>query len=141
MASPLQTLKGNIKYAGEKLPYGIGDNAKFNFTIAGFRLYPTSMSVSNGGEMKEVKGPIGQAISLIVTEQNYTLQGEGYLTSADGSMDFSSINKGDPVTLPSGLNIRIPDTNTLRLEEISGNFSNEDVAKVSFTIKTYPAIP
>ena len=142
MASALQPLKGNIKYAGEKLPYGIGDNAKFNFLIAGrFKLYPTSLSVSNGGEMKEIKGPIGQAISLIVTEQNYTLQGDGYLASADGSMDFSNINKGDPISLPSGLNITIPDTNTLRLEEISGNFANEDVAKVSFTIKTYPAIP
>ena len=140
MASPLNTLKGKLKYAGEKLPYGIGTDAKTSFTVAGFKLYPTSLSVSNGGEMKEIKGPIGQVISLIVTEQNYELSGEGYLTSADGNMNFSSINKGDPVTMPTGLPITIPDSTTLRLESISGNFANEDVAKVSFTLKTYPAI-
>lgn len=141
MASALQPLKGKMKYAGKKLPYGIGDTADFAFTVAGFKLYPISLAVNNGGELKEIKGAIGEAISLISANPNYSLQGEGYLESPTGAMDFSSINKGDPVTMPQGLSITIPDANTLRIEDISGNLANEDVAKVSFTLKTYPAIP
>lgn len=148
MAAPaLETLVGEIKYAGEKVSYGIGSDAKGKITVGSgdttFNIYPTSISAQPEAEMKEIKGPTGQTISLIVPVQSWTLSGDGYISMADaeGGIDLSKIQKGDPANLGTlGEILSIPDADTARVESISVQFANEDVTKLSFSFKTYPQI-
>lgn len=148
MAAPaLETLVGDIKYTGEKVSYGIGGDPKFKVVVGSgsktFNIFPTSISAQPEAEMKEIKGPTGQTISLIVPVQSWTISGDGYLSMADAEagIDLSAIQKGDPANLGTLSDvISIPDADTARVESISVQFANEDVTKLSFTFKTYPQI-
>ena len=115
---------------GENLAYGISDNAKQTISVGGVTIYPTSVSVSKEGEVKEYRGPAGTGISLVIPE--------GLVPKSSGT-NLTSIKKGDVCTI-TGLSISLANGGTYRLESFSIQWSNEDAAKVSATIKQYPDI-
>lgn len=124
---------------GEELAYGISSEPKQQITVAGISIFPTRVSVAKDGEVKEYKGPAGTVISIVIPQQFDTLSVEGYLPAAQKSA-ASDVKKGDVCDI-SGLDIDYSSDGSLRLESWSVNWSNEDVAQVSCTIKQYPDIP
>ena len=123
---------------GEQLAYGISENAKKTITIAGVTIFPTKISVSKEGEIKEYKGPAGTVISLVIPNQFDQLSVEGFLPASQKGA-AADIKKGDVCEL-GGLDIDYDTTGSLRLDSWSVNWSNEDVASISCTIKQYPDI-
>ena len=95
-------------------------------------------SVSKEGEIKEYKGPAGTVISLVIPNQFDQLSVEGFLPAPQKGA-AADIKKGDVCDL-SGLDIDYDTTGSLRLDSWSVNWSNEDVASISCTIKQYPDI-
>ena len=138
----MNTLPGGQYYAGYALPYGIGTDAKGTLTVGSTVILPTSLSANVDGEVKEYKGPTGQVITLIVPRQFVTISGDGWIVGANAAL--SAVKKGEGVTITGGaldaLGLSEEALGKLRLETISAQFANEDVAKVSFTIKEYPEI-
>lgn len=141
----MKTLPGGVHYAGKAIPYGIGSDADGTVTVGGIEIIPTSLTASPDGELKEIKGPTGRPISIIVPLQFVTISGSGYVASADGDVNVTSIQKGESVTITgealSSLNLTETQKTHLRLESISVKYENENAAAVDFTIKEYPDIP
>ena len=129
-----------MKQYGVELAYGVTGpgKEKQTITVAGIPIYPTSISVSKEGEVKEYRGPAGTVIALVIPEQFDQLSVEGYLP-ADKRQAAADIQKGDVCDI-SGLDVDYSTAGSLRLESWTVNWSNEDVAKVSCTIKQYPDI-
>ena len=127
-----------VQQYGEGLAYGISSEAKKTITIAGVHIFPTRISVSKEGEVKQYKGPAGTVISLVIPEQFDQLSIEGYLPIAQKDA-AANIKKGDECDL-SGLDVDYDTAGSLRLDTWSVNWSNEDVASVSCTIRQYPTI-
>jgi hypothetical protein len=123
---------------GEELAYGISSNDKQQITVAGVPIFPTRVSISKEGEVKQYKGPAGTVISLVIPEQFDQLSVEGYIPAA-AKTAAADIKKGDVCDI-SGLDVDYSKEGSLRLESWSVNWSNEDVAQVSCTIRQYPSI-
>lgn len=138
----MKPLDGGGYYAGYALPYGIGTEATGTLTVGDSVILPTSLNANVDGEVKEYKGPTGQVITLIVPRQFVTISGDGWIVGSTAAL--SAVQKGASVTISgdalSKLGLSQSALGKLRLETLSAQFSNEDVAKVSFTIKEYPEI-
>ena len=127
-----------VKQYGEELAYGISSDAKKKISVGGIDIYPTSISVSKEGEVKEYRGPAGTVISLVIPEQFDQLSVEGLVPNSSAT-NLKKIKKGDVCTV-TGLSVSLATEGSFRLESFSTQWSNEDVAKVSATIKQYPDI-
>lgn len=123
---------------GEELAYGVSSDDKQQITVAGVPIFPTRVTVSKEGEVKEYKGPAGTVISIVIPQQFDQLAVEGYLPASAKSA-AADIKKGDVCSI-DGLDVDYSTEGSLRLESWSVNWSNEDVAQVSCTIKQYPSI-
>lgn len=117
------------------LEYGIGSASTITSIGTGTKVYLQSVTVSQEGESKSYKDNVGQTVALVIPEQYQTLQCEGLLIKGQSNSVFPK--KGDEVQ-------NIPDTPglitsnvTFRLETFSTSWSNEDVTKVSMTIRGY----
>ena len=122
--------------ADELLAYGIGD-IRQAVSVGGRQVYLQSVSISEEGDVKTYKDNIGQTVALIIPEQYQQLQCDGLLVKNAGA---EPPRKGDEVKdldklgiegLKTGGNIKF------RLESFSVSWSNEDVAKVSMTVRSY----
>ena len=123
-----------IQHAKEELlAYGIGEDTQ-TVTVGGRSVYLQSVSLSEEGDVKTYKDNVGQTVALVVPEQYQQLQCDGLLVKKPGA---NPPKKGDEVTdLPDmeGLN---KEGIHFRLESFSVSWSNEDVAKVSMTVRGY----
>lgn len=136
-----------ILYAGVKMPYGIGKDGQGKFTINGTNVYPRSLKANPDAELKEIKGPTGQPISIISPSQTFNISGDGYIEmpSGDVAVDMSKIEKGASVTVDAAILEMLglsgsSDNDKFRVDSFDVNFANEDVASVSFSFKQYPLI-
>lgn len=128
-----------VKKVGEELAYGISSDPKQKIKIGSIYIYPTSVGVSKEGEVKEYRGPAGTIIALVIPEQFDQLSIEGYVPE-EYKGGVSELKKGDVCNL-TGLTVDYSTEGSLRLEAFSVSWSNEDVAKISCTVKQYPDIP
>ena len=130
----------SVKKFGVEFAYGINENdPKATISVSGVTIYPTSVSVSKEGEVKQYRGAAGTVIGLVVPDQFDQLSVEGYLP-ADQRSAAADIKKGDVCQI-DGLDVDIDKNGSMRLDSWSVSWSNEDVARVSCTIKQYPDIP
>jgi len=138
----MKQLASGVYYAGYAMPYGIGNNPTGQFTVGGISIFPKSLKANPDAEMKEIKGPTGQMISIVVPVQNYVISGDGYVSTASGNVDLSAIKKGESVTVDQQILQMLGLTGhaKFRVESFDVNFQNEDVASVSYSFKEYPLI-
>lgn len=124
-----------IQYATKLLAYGIGDTVT-ETTIGSAKCYLQSISVSAEGDTKTYKDNTGQTAALVIPETWQVLQCEGLMIkgSAGGQMP----KKGDEVTnipvvdgMITGSGVR------WRIESFSEQWSNEDVTKISMSVRSY----
>lgn len=121
--------------------YGITESKSDTLTIGSgataVTLIPTSLSVSPEAELKEIKGPTGVTIAVVCPEQTFTASGSGYIASQNGEVTIPK--KGSLITMPESGFKSLPtldDGYSWRLDSFSVEYANEDVAKVSFTVKS-----
>ena len=123
---------GQQVYGNNELAYGIG-NQETVCTIGGMRFIPTALPVQAGGDLKEYKNKVGQTCSLVVPEAFQTISISGYLIKGTGG---AIPKKGDEVSnLPTvhGMMTGVK----WRLQDLTTNWQNEDVANVSVSVKCY----
>lgn len=121
-----------IQYAKDLLAYGIGTTA-VKTKIAGATVYVQSIAISSEGESKTYKDNTGTTCALVIPERYQTLTVEGLMLDGTAA---TPPQKGDKVTdLPSvsGMLTGV----TWRVESCSVNWSNEDVTKVSLSLRSY----
>lgn len=120
------------QYAKKLLAYGLGANA-VETTIGGFKCYLQSRSVSSGGDDKMYKDNTGEPCSLVISDIHQEISCEG-LVIKDGSDTLPG--KGDEVDIGPSEGV---DTSgvTFRVQTCSVQWQNEDVAKVSITMRGY----
>lgn len=120
---------------GKKLAYGIGENAT-ETSIGNWKCYLQNCTVQEEGDVKTYKDNIGQTCAMVIPETWQTLQCDGLIfAGASGSMP----KKGEAVdNLPDIKGMRTKGNGKWRLESISVQWANEDVAKVSMSIRLYP---
>ncbi len=141
--------KHNTAY-GIKPAFGIADTATAQITIGtNVTIIPTSISMSKEGELNEYKGANGQVVTLASPYTYRQISVDGFIalsTSMDPSgstmsattVDISAIEKGQSCSL-TGIEA-LPTNVVWRLESINVTYSNEDITKVSSTLREYPAI-
>jgi hypothetical protein len=125
---------GQQVFKTDELAYGLG-NGYITCSIGGTRFIPTSLPIQTGGDLKEYKDNTGVTCSLVVPETFQTISISGYLIK-NGSSGGEDIKKGDEVTgLPTvqGMKSGVK----WRLQDYSTNWSNEDVAQVTVSVKSY----
>lgn len=123
---------GQQVYKNYELAYGIG-NQEVVCTIGGQQFIPTSLPVQVGGDLKEYKNNVGQTCSLVVPENFQTISISGYLIKGGSG---TAPKKGDEVkNLPTvqGMMQGV----TWRLQDLTTNWQNEDVANISISVKSY----
>ena len=123
---------GQQIYRSDELAYGVGTGYT-TCSIGGTKFIPTSLPIQTGGDLKEYKDNTGVTCSLVVPETFQTISISGYLIKGNSG---SFPKKGDEVDgLPSvqGMKSGV----TWRLQDMSVNWQNEDVAQVSVTVKSY----
>ena len=124
---------GQQVYKQDELAYGIGASYT-KASIGGMTFIPTSLPIQTGGDLKEYKDNTGVTCSIVVPETFQTISISGYLIKNGGSA--TDIKKGDLVSgLPAvqGMKTGVK----WRLQDLSVNWQNEDVAQVSVTVKSY----
>lgn len=123
---------GQQVYKQDELAYGIG-NGYVTCTVGGARFIPTALPIQTGGDLKEYKDNTGVTCSLVVPETFQTITISGYLIKGQGG---EYPKKGDKVTgLPTVQGMQ--QGMTWRLQDMSVNWANEDVAQVSISVKSY----
>ena len=127
------TLTG-IQYSNNLLAYGIGENHYAFTTIKGYKIILQSANVASEGESKAYKDNAGQTTSLVIPERYQTIQCEGLLLKdgASGEMPKKG-DEADVTPMPDGA----IDGVKWRVESFSVAWANEDVAKVSFQLRSY----
>lgn len=121
-------------FESKQLSFGAGA-ASTVITVGGFQIIPQSISVAEGGDLKEYKNAIGKRCAIIVPEQPQTLSISGLLVESTGSATPPA--KGSEVTgIPSIRGIKTSGVHW-RLKEFSQDYQNEDATKVSFTVESY----
>ena len=123
-----------VKQYGTELEYGLGEEQKF-VEVGGRSILAQSAGVSDDTEVKEYKNNAGQTCTLVVPERRQSVNIEGLMRK--GETDDAP-EKGAEVTGVTGLGVNgLLAGVTWRLDSFSVNWSNEDVAKVSMTVKSY----
>ena len=117
----------------ELLAYGIGD-ASQTVTVGGRSVYLQSVRISEEGDVKTYKDNVGQTVALIVPEQYQQLQCDGLMVKKAGAQPPK---KGDEVSDLPSIEGLVTQGVHFRLESFSVSWSNEDVAKVSMTVRGY----
>lgn len=123
-----------VKQYGTELEYGLGAEERF-VEVGGRSVLAQSASVSDDTEVKEYKNNAGQACTLVVPERRQSVQIDGLMKK--GETD-NPPEKGAEVSGVDSLGVNGLLTGvTWRLDSFSVSWSNEDVAKVSMTVKSY----
>lgn len=117
----------------ELLAYGIGA-ASGTVTVGGRSVYLQSVSISEEGDVKTYKDNVGQTVALIIPEQYQQLQCDGIMIQKSGA---TPPKKGDEVSDLPDIEGLVKTGFHFRLESFSVSWSNEDVAKVSMTVRGY----
>lgn len=123
-----------IQYADKLLAYGINDVQTVT-KVAGAEIFIQSIGISSEGESKTYKDNTGKTCALIIPEQYQVLTVEGIMLQ--GKSSLTPPKKGDKVTdLPvvAGMDAN---AGAWRVESCSVNWSNEDVTKVSLSVRSY----
>lgn len=126
-----------IQYAKTNLlEYGIGAEATASTIGTNCVVYLQNITLNSEGDVKTYKDNVGQTTALIIPEQYQTLSCDGLLIKSQSAMTMPK--KGDAVTnIPTVAGL-ITTGITFRLESCSVIWSNEDVAKLSMTVRGYP---
>lgn len=117
-----------------ELAYAMGDSLQ-KVSIGNKNVFAQSASVSDDTEMKEYKGNDGRVCALVIPQVRQTITIEGLMLKDSASADLPE--KGSEVKIPTGMVTGILSGVKWRLDSISVNWSNEDVTKVSLTVKSY----
>lgn len=121
-----------IQYADKLLAYGIGE-AQTVTQIAGAKVFVQSIGISSEGDSKTYKDNTGKTCSLVIPEHYQVLSVEGIMLQGEKA---ASPKKGDKVD-----NLPVVDGmltgKTWRVESCSIQWSNEDVTKVSISVRSY----
>ena len=121
-----------IQYADKLLAYGISD-AQTETKIAGASVFVQSIGISCEGESKTYKDNTGTTCALVIPEIYQTLSIEGLMLKGQS---VTPPQKGDEVTdLPVVQGML--SGKKWRVESCNINWSNEDVTKVSLTVRSY----
>ena len=110
---------GMTKVAGTELSFGVG-------TISG--MVAQSKTTSSGGELREYRDESGNVFSVYLFDDHEQVSFEGLLKSSDAA---TLKKKGATITV---------DSTTYYVTDFQVQFSNNDVAKVSGSARTYPDI-
>lgn len=122
-----------IQYADKLLAYGINE-AQTVTKVAGAEIFIQSISIASEGESKTYKDNTGVTCALVIPEQYQVLTVEGIMLQSKSSI--TPPKKGDKVTdLPSVSGMLT--AKAWRVESCSINWSNEDVTKVSLSVRSY----
>jgi len=125
---------GQQIYRADKLAYGLGDSY-VTTTVAGKKFILQTMGIGEEGEMKTYRDNTGVTCSIVVPETYQTLNLSGLLVAGSGG-GATTLKKGDEVTgLPQREGMR--SGVHWRVESFSTEWSNEDVSKVSLTVRSY----
>ena len=123
-----------VKQYGTELEYGLGSEEKF-VDVGGRSILAQSAGVTDDTEVKEYRNNAGQRCTLVVPERQQSVNIEGLMKK--GEIDDPP-EKGSEVSGVTGLGVNgLLAGVTWRLDSFSVNWSNEDVAKVSMTVKSY----
>lgn len=117
----------------DRLAYGLGSTYA-TIDVAGVRGILQSVTVTNDGETKTYRDNTGITTALLRIEDWQTCQCEALLL--DGSKNSIANAKKAEVVKLTGVN-GLDSSFTFRIENISIAWSNEDVAKVSFSVRGY----
>lgn len=123
---------GQQIFKSQELAYGLGSTTVVA-TIGAFKFIPTTQPVAEGGDLKEYKDNTGTTCSIVVPETFQTLSVTGLLIKSSGT---GRVRKGDEVTgLPQvqGMLTGVH----WRLQDFTTNWSNEDVANITCSVKSY----
>lgn len=119
---------------GTELEYGLGASEQF-VEVGGRSILAQSASVSDDTEMKEYRNNAGQICTLVIPERRQTVSIEGLMKKGEAD---NPPEKGSEVSGVDSLGVNGLLTNvTWRLDSFSVSWSNEDVAKVSMSVKSY----
>lgn len=123
-----------VQQYGTELEYGLGNDQNF-VEVGGRSILAQSAGVSDDTEVKEYKNNAGQTCTLVVPERRQSVTIEGLMKKgeADDPPQKGSVVGGVANLGVNGLLAGV----TWRLDSFSVNWSNEDVAKVSMTVKSY----
>lgn len=129
------TIEPVIQYSkGDLLAYGITNQA-VNTTIAGAKIIVQSISISCEGESKTYKDNTGTTCALVIPETYQTLSIEGLMFASEKPNPPKKGDKVEDLPLVAGM---LTETGiTWRVESCNINWSNEDVTKVSLTVRSY----
>lgn len=121
-----------IQYADKLLAYGINET-QTETKIAGASVFVQSISISSEGESKTYKDNTGTTCALVIPEQYQVLSIEGIMLKGSS---VTAPKKGDKVENLPVVDGMI-DAVAWRVESCSINWSNEDVTKVSLSVRSY----
>lgn len=127
------TDKPVIQYADKLLAYGIND-VQTETKIAGATVFIQSISISSEGESKTYKDNTGTTCALVIPEQYQVLNIEGIMLKGESA---EPPKKGDKVADLPVVQGMMQDVTAWRVETCSVNWSNEDVTKVSLSVRSY----
>lgn len=123
---------GQQIYANSELAYGIGSGYT-ETTVAGRKFIVQTIGVAEDGDSKTYKDNSGVTTAIVIPETWQTLNVSGLLLKNSGS---GMIKKGDEVSgLPEVVGMR--SGVKWRVESFSTDWANEDVAKISMTVRGY----
>lgn len=117
----------------QTLAYGIGDAAA-TVTVGGFKVYLQSAGVSSEGDLKTYKDNVGETCAIVIPEQWQVLNLDGILIKGSGG---SMPKKGDEVSGLPAIQGLTTSGFKFRVETMSVAWANEDVAKVSMSVRGY----
>lgn len=121
-----------IQYADKLLAYGINE-VQTETKIAGATVFIQSIGISSEGESKTYKDNTGTTCALVIPEQYQVLNIEGIMLKGESA---EPPKKGDEVKSLPVVQGMLSDVKW-RVESCSVNWSNEDVTKVSLSVRSY----
>lgn len=114
------------------LPYGVGETTG-TVNVGGIDVYLQSASIAAEGDVKPYKDNVGKTVALVIPETYQTINCSGLVVNM-GSGELPT--KGEEVAnLPELKGMRTGVK--WRLESFNVDWQNEDVAKVSMTVRSY----
>ena len=123
-----------IQYADKLLAYGINEVQTVT-KVAGAEIFIQSIGIASEGESKTYKDNTGVTCALVIPEQYQVLTVEGIMLQSKAAL--TPPKKGDVVKELPVVPGMLSDTKAWRVESCTINWSNEDVTKVSLSVRSY----